>query len=66
LIGSETPLKILEVGGIAGSYNIALESKTQDRVTLARQIRLVYSSLDGEVLILGKGIEPKIPYRNCS
>jgi adenylate cyclase len=46
--GSETPLSIYEVGGIAGSYNIALKGKTLDQVTLSRQIPLQYSVVEGK------------------
>jgi adenylate cyclase len=45
--GSETPLKIYEVGGISGYYNFALEAKDPDLVTLKRQIPLRYMLLAG-------------------
>ncbi|MCP4665631.1 MAG: adenylate/guanylate cyclase domain-containing protein [Deltaproteobacteria bacterium] len=38
--GAETPLRIYEVGGIAGRFNLALEEKKSALVTLARQISL--------------------------
>jgi len=46
--GAETPLKIYEVGGIAGQYNLALEEKDPGLVTLTRQIPLRYTALEGK------------------
>jgi adenylate cyclase len=46
--GAETPLRIYEVGGIAGHYNLALEGKAPALVTLARQIPLRYTVLEGK------------------
>jgi len=46
--GSEVPLWIYEVGGIAGSYNLALEEKDSDLDTLAQKIPLRYTILDGK------------------
>jgi adenylate cyclase len=46
--GTETPLRIYEVGGIAGHYNLALECKDQALVTLAREIPLRYMVLEGK------------------
>jgi class 3 adenylate cyclase len=46
--GAETPLRIYEVGGIAGRYNLALEGKDTGLVTLARQIPLRYTVLEGK------------------
>jgi len=46
--GSETPLRIYEVGGIAGQYNLVLEWKDPILVTLARQIPLRYRVLEGK------------------
>jgi len=46
--GAETPLRIYEVGGIAGHYNLALEGKDPALVTLARQIPLRYTVLEGK------------------
>jgi len=46
--GSETPLKIYEIGGIAGQYNLALEGKEPDLVTLSLQIPLWYTVLEGK------------------
>jgi len=46
--GAETPLRIYEVGGIAGPYNLALERKDPGMVSLARQISLRYIVLEGK------------------
>ena len=46
--GLETPLRIYEVGGIAGSYNLALEGATPAQFTLARQIPLRYNLLESK------------------
>ena len=46
--GAETPLRIYEVGGIAGGYNLALEGKAPALVTLARQIPLRCTVLEGK------------------
>ena len=51
--GAETPLRIYEVGGIAGQYNLAMERKGLDLVTLTRQIPLRYIVLEGKDV--GKG-----------
>jgi adenylate cyclase len=46
--GAETPLRIYEVGGIAGRYNLALRGKDPALVDLARQIPLRYTVLEGK------------------
>jgi adenylate cyclase len=46
--GAETPLRIYEVGGIAGHFNLALEEKPPILVTLAQQIPLRYKVLEGK------------------
>lgn len=46
--GVEAPLRIYEVGGIAGHYNQALEGKEPAMVGLAQQIRFRYTVLGGE------------------
>jgi adenylate cyclase len=46
--GAEAPLKIYEVGGIAGQYNLALEDKDPPLATLRRQIPLNYEVLEGK------------------
>jgi class 3 adenylate cyclase len=48
--GAETPLKIYEVGGIAGPYNLALEGKAPAIVALTRQIPLKYKALKGKAV----------------
>jgi adenylate cyclase len=45
--GAGTPLRIYEVGGIAGHYNLALEDKEPSMVGLAQQIRFRYTVLGG-------------------
>jgi adenylate cyclase len=46
--GAETPLRIYEVGGIAGHHNLALEGKDPRLVTLKREIPLRYTVLEGK------------------
>ncbi len=46
--GADTPLRIYEVGGIAGDFNLALEGRDPTLVTLARQIPLSYTVLEGK------------------
>jgi len=46
--GAQMPLRIYEVGGIAGTYNLSLERDAPDLVTLARQIPLIYTILGGK------------------
>jgi len=46
--GSETPLRIYEVGGIAGAFNLALKEKEPSLVSLMRQIPLRYTLLEGK------------------
>ena len=46
--GSEKPLRIYEVGGIAGRYKIALEAKEIVLVALARQIQIRCTVLEGK------------------
>ena len=65
--GSETPLRIYEVGGIAGRFNLALEEIEPPLVTLARQIPLRYTVLEGKD-IGKKGLEGFIVQlsKNCA
>ena len=65
--GSETPLRIYEVGGIAGRYNLALEGKDPGLVTLARQIPLCYTVLEGKDVGM-KGLEGSVVRlsKNCA
>jgi len=46
--GSEAPLTIYEVGGIGGSYNVALEEKRSSLLVLAREIAIRYTVLEGK------------------
>ncbi len=46
--GAETPLRIYEVGGIAGPYNLSLESGDPVVVSLSRQIPLRYTMLESK------------------
>jgi len=46
--GSEVPLKIYEIGGIAGRYNLALEKKDLNIVALSKKIPLRYTILKGK------------------
>jgi adenylate cyclase len=46
--GAETRLRIYEVGGIAGHYNLALEAKDPALITLTREIPLRYTLLEGK------------------
>ncbi len=46
--GAETPLRIYEVGGIAGHHNLALACKAPALVNLARHIPLRYTVLEGK------------------
>lgn len=48
--GAETPLRIYEVGGIAGRYNLALGEKDPVLVNLAREIPLRYTVLEGKTV----------------
>jgi class 3 adenylate cyclase len=57
--GAEIPLRIYEVGGIAGQYNLALEWEEPSLVTLARQIPLRYMVLEGKN-VGQKGLEGSV------
>ena len=46
--GAEVPLRIYEIGGIAGRYNIALERKDSDLVNLRQKLPLWYTILEGK------------------
>jgi adenylate cyclase len=46
--GAETPLRIYEVGGIAGHFNLALEAKGPTLVILTREIPLKCTVLAGK------------------
>jgi len=49
--GADIPLKIYEVGGIAGLYNLVLEAKDPALVTLMREIPLRYTVLEGKDVV---------------
>jgi len=46
--GAEMPLRIYEIGGIAGSYNLAREEKDSDLVALTQKLPLRYTVLEGK------------------
>jgi adenylate cyclase len=46
--GSETALRIYEVGGIAGEFNLILEEPPRAFVTLVRRIPITYTLLEGK------------------
>lgn len=46
--GAEAALRIYEVGGIAGRYNLALEGRETALVSLLQQIPLQYTVLEGK------------------
>jgi adenylate cyclase len=46
--GSEVPLRIFEIGGIAGRYNLALEKKDPDMVALSKKVPLRYTIVKGK------------------
>ena len=46
--GAETPLKIYEVGGIAGCFNLSLEEDKSVPVTLSHKIPMQYKVLRGK------------------
>jgi adenylate cyclase len=48
--GAEAALKIYEIGGIAGPYNLALEGKEFPLTMLTRQIPLNYKVLEGKAV----------------
>jgi len=46
--GAESPIKIYEVGGVAGRYHMALREKKPQKVVLSRHIPLRYFILEGK------------------
>ncbi|MGW2587992.1 adenylate/guanylate cyclase domain-containing protein [Streptomyces virginiae] len=46
--GAEAPVRIYEVGGIAGNYNVALKDEHVLLAKLAREIPLRYATLEGK------------------
>jgi class 3 adenylate cyclase len=57
--GSEVPVKIFEIGGIAGRYNLALEKKDHNIIALSKKIPLRYTILKGKH-VGGKNLEGSI------
>ncbi len=48
--GSEVPLRIYEVGGISGGYNIALNKAITSQIKLAGQIPVLYRILESKAV----------------
>jgi len=46
--GADSPPTIYEVGGIGAPYNLALETKDQDMVTLMHKVPVIYRALGSE------------------
>ena len=46
--GSEVPLRIYEIGGIAGTYDLVLEREDSDLMALTQKIPLRYTVLEGK------------------
>ena len=46
--GAEWPMRIYKLGGIAGEYNLILEEKDQELISLSKPIPLEYSLLEGK------------------
>jgi adenylate cyclase len=65
--GAEMLLRIYEVGGIAGHYNLALDTKEPAMVGLTRQIPLRYTVLEGKN-VGKKGLEGSVIRlsKNCA
>jgi len=65
--GAETPLRIYEVGGIAGRFNLALEDKGKTPVALTRRIQLRITVLEGKDVVK-KGLKGVIAQlsKNCA
>lgn len=57
--GAEAPIRIYEVGGIAGRYNLTLEKTDPTLVTLVRQIPVRYTMLEGKN-VGKKGLEGSV------
>ncbi len=54
--GVEMPFTVFEVGGISGGFNLTIEDKTSRFFTLAREIPVRYTMLDGKYV--GRGVFP--------
>lgn len=46
--GSEVPIRVYEIGGIAGSYNLSLLEKNTELATLTKKLPMRYSILKGK------------------
>lgn len=46
--GADEPLKLFEIGGISGDYNLILADKDSDMATLTLQIPFQYTVIDGK------------------
>ena len=57
--GTEVPLRIYEIGGIAGNFSLTLEGREPALVTLARQIPIRYTMLEGKD-VGKKGLEGSV------
>ena len=60
--GSESPLRIYEIGGIGGGFNLALEESAPAFVRLTRPISLRYAVLEGKAAgsPAGEGDVPRL------
>ena len=54
--GSEVPIRVYEIGGIAGRYNLSLTDKDTELATLTQKLPMRYSILKGKH-IEGRGLE---------
>lgn len=54
--GSEVPIRVYEIGGIAGRYNLSLTDKNTELATLTQKLPMRYSILKGKH-IEEKGLE---------
>jgi len=65
--GTETPLRIYEVGGIAGRFNLALEEKGKTPVALTRRIQLRITVVEDKNVVK-KGLKGVIAQlsKNCA
>jgi adenylate cyclase len=65
--GAETSLRIYEVGGIAGDFNLVLQKREPAMVSLVQQVPILYTVLDGKDVskkaVLGFVVEVS---KNCA
>jgi adenylate cyclase len=57
--GTEVPLRIYEIGGIAGNYSLVLEEREPTLASLTRQIPIRYTMLEGKD-VGKKGLEGSV------